>query len=98
MYLLVSNGQLSGFSIDFDVLFMLWHQMQHIYRYFSMFVCQCVSFKFFYFSVEYISWGNPPGTSPHFEDGTWGKLDSVEGQGFVNIGLKTNTTYTHLRT
>jgi len=35
------------------------------------------------------SWENPPGTSPHFKDGTQGKPDFVEARGF--------TTKAHLR-
>jgi hypothetical protein len=29
----------------------------------------------YYYSVKYTSRGNPPGTSPHSEDGTQGKPD-----------------------
>jgi hypothetical protein len=32
-------------------------------------------------------WGNPPGTSPHFEDGTQGKPDFVESRGFFDSFL-----------
>jgi len=30
------------------------------------------------------AWGNPLGTYPHFEDGTWGKPVSVESRGFFD--------------
>ena len=60
--------------------------------YIAIFRCLCANvflLIFFYFSVEYISWGNPPGTSPHFEDGTYAKLDSLQ--------IKGNTTIYSLR-
>ena len=43
----------------------------------------------FFVSMKYISLGNPPGTTPHFKDGTQGKLDSFE--------LKDNATICSLR-
>jgi hypothetical protein len=42
----------------------------------------------YFSSVKYTSQGNPPGTSPHSENGTQGKLDSAEAQGFVITKLK----------